>query len=419
MNRTPLSDALDLSECWRAGLDLHSLMESELRHSGVLAGTVDVVAVGKCATEMANAARTIIGDRLRRGLVIGTHPMVPLSEAAWETLVGEHPIPGPGSLASARRLLVFLSESTAEATLFLVSGGASSLCALPEAPLTTDDLEDVWRAALETGADITALNQLRAATSSIAGGAVLRHVRTPRSRTLVMVDNVISGAAWVGSGLTYNYAPTIEFVETLCASMGVADSSLAERIADAARSRRHLMEIPVASEYENAVLVEPRMMLDLVAREATQRGYRVVNFGAALQGDVSEIAGAYAATLHGASETAPVCVVGVGEVTIRLETQGRGGRCQELAWMMAEPLSQVNRPSAFVARASDGRDFLEGVAGAWVETETMGHINAAGLDWSSVLRAHDSFQGLTAIGQVLDGSPTGWNLCDLYLLVIG
>jgi len=41
---------------------------------------------------------------------------------------------------------------------------------LPAPPLTLDDLNRIWLAALRAGVDITTLNQIRATTSLIAGG---------------------------------------------------------------------------------------------------------------------------------------------------------------------------------------------------------------------------------------------------------
>ena len=140
-------------------------------------------------------------------------------DADVEFVIGEHPLPGLGSLMAGERLVEFLESSTdAECTIFLISGGASSLCALPQSPMELDDLHELFAAVLEAGADITTLNQLRAASSRIAGGAILRSVRTPRSLALIMVDNVVSGERWVASGLTFDYEPNRYDVEALLAA---------------------------------------------------------------------------------------------------------------------------------------------------------------------------------------------------------
>ncbi len=199
----PLSEAMFLATSCRESLSLIDLTRAQL---GDLDGTstpVDVVALGKAAPEMADAVSSVLGT-VRRRFVVSE---ISVAEGPDDvSLAGEHPVPGAGSEIAGRRLLEFLAApSDAEVTLFCVSGGASSLCVAPAPPLGLDDLAVIWDRAIEKGWDITRLNRVRAATSLISGGAVLRQVRTARSRSLVMVDNVGGGAAWVASGLTYDF----------------------------------------------------------------------------------------------------------------------------------------------------------------------------------------------------------------------
>jgi glycerate-2-kinase len=337
-----------------------------------------------------------------------------------DLFVGEHPLPGSGSLAAARALLSFLdTPSNAESTLFLLSGGASSLCSLPEEPLDFADLHGVWDAALATGIDITVLNKIRAATSRIAGGAVLRHVHTPTSQNLIMVDNAVSGAEWVGSGLTYEYTPDRSEVDYLLSLAELNDTPLGEKLIRAFETRASTMARRVTTSHENTVTADPDMLLQRALEDAGQRGYRVINMGSDVHGDVREVCEKWANVLeHLSARDGPYCLVGVGEVTVKVLGQGIGGRCQEFAWTMAGVLDHLDREAAFAARASDGRDFLRGVAGAWVDTTTKKRAHAKGIDWLQLKQENDSYRGLLAVDQLLKGGHTGWNLCDLYVAVI-
>jgi glycerate 2-kinase len=408
-------DAEAISSRWMADLNLASLIVSRLDDSSRLEGSVDVVAIGKASREMARAARSALGQRVHRTLVISD--VGHQSETSGErVLIGEHPTPGPGSLRAGEELTTFLeSEGHAGSALFLLSGGASSLCVLSAPPLTVDDLSEIWRAALRTGIDITALNKIRATTSLLAGGALLRHVRSTHSKSLILVDNVVSGAQWVASAMTYDYRPSREEVEELWASIDL-DATLRARMLRAFESRSRLMDVPPGLVHENVVVGEPSMMLPSMIEEAARRGYRVIDMGAHVIGDVEMVARKWGNAMRNV-DTRTV-VVGVGEVTVQVEGGGQGGRCQEFAWLMAKELRDCARPSVFVARASDGRDYLEGVGGAWVSESTMGSIAELGLDWRIVTRTHDTYPALHALGQLIEGGHTGWNLCDVYVAVI-
>ncbi len=247
MTSKQFENALAISDEWRDEVSLRELITTQLQEADVLCDTSDIVAIGKASRAMASACREILGERVRRTLLVVDEADlddVPTSDL----VVGEHPFPGAGSLRAGERLLTFLAESTdATCTIFLVSGGASSLCARPQAPIDEDDLRELFHAALESGVDITTLNKLRAATSSIAGGVVLRHVRTDRSLALVMVDNVISGAPWVASALTYEYEPTQSDVLALLGQIDRLGTPLARRVSESSERRRQALHAPLTT----------------------------------------------------------------------------------------------------------------------------------------------------------------------------
>jgi glycerate-2-kinase len=409
-------DALAISDEWRGVLSLHELIETRLQQANVLDDTIDIVAIGKASGAMTTACREILGGHVRRAFLV-VDEAGGFATPGSEEMVGEHPLPGEGSARAGERLLAFLAEpADATCTLFLVSGGASSLCARPQPPVGVDDLHEIFNAALESGVDITTLNMVRAATSSIAGGAVLRHVRTARSIALIMVDNVVSGAPWVASALTYDYEPNEGEVSALLGEIDRLGTPLARRVAESSARRRQSMRHPVTTVHENLVVAEPAMLLDPVAHSAARRGYRVVRMGSDVHGDVHDVVDDLSQLLsHELLTPGPLCVLGVGEVTVQVRGSGTGGRCQEFAWAMAKVLAVLERPGVFVARASDGRDFLPGVAGAWIDASTTRKAREQGIDWSTVSLQNDTFTGLSALDQLLVGSSTGWNLCDLYL----
>lgn len=411
-----LDEAVRISSAWREELDMGSIVADRFRTTSPT-GDIDLVAVGKASREMASAAGGFFGDRVHRRLIISE---VFREGDSGEVLVGEHPLPGEGSVAAGRALLDFLGAPTsADTTVFLVSGGASSLCVVPASPLTLADVGHLWDATVTAGFDITELNTLRAATSLLSGGAVLRHVRTANSVTLVLVDNAIHGAPWVASGLTYDHLVTAATLEDLLERAGVAASALGRRARDAAATRDVAMRRPLTTTHRNVVLAEPSTVLRITTAAAAQRGYHVVDLGSAINLEVSEAAAAWSRHLARASrEGVPTCVVGMGEVIVKVRGEGRGGRCQEFAWSMMSTLADLTHEAVVVASSTDGRDFVEGVAGAYATRASLDRARRRGIDWAQVARRNDTYHGHLALGQLLDGDHSGWNLCDLYLALL-
>jgi glycerate 2-kinase len=396
-------------------MDLRILINQKLGEVLSKNEFVDVVAIGKASREMAAATRQTLGSRVRRQLVV-SDVGDEVSTPEETVIVGEHPIPAAHSVRAGEAVVSFLmSPDHADSVVFLLSGGASSLCVAPAQPLTLDDLGELWRGSLREGVDITTLNQIRASTSLIGGGALLRHVRAAKSTSLIMVDNVVSGARWVASAMTYDYEPRSREVDELWGLIDV-DESLRSKMRTAFAKRRVLMGRELVTRHRNLVLADPAMMLEWALTEARQRGYKTVDMGARVTGDVKDVASEWGHALRAMGPKS--AVVGVGEVTVPVEGSGEGGRCQEFAWRMAKELAHSSRDTVFLARSSDGRDFVRGVAGAWVSTDTWARIGARHLNWDAIARTHDTHPALASLGQLIEGGHTGWNLCDVFVALI-
>src|SRR5262249_57511453 len=82
-----------------------------------------------------------------------------------------------------------------------VSGGASSLMAVPAPGITLDEKRQATAVLLKSGADIHALNTVRKHTSAIKGGQ-LAAATAAECRTLIVSDVVGDDPSFIGSGPT-------------------------------------------------------------------------------------------------------------------------------------------------------------------------------------------------------------------------
>jgi glycerate-2-kinase len=86
---------------------------------------------------------------------------------------------------------------------------------------------------------------------------------------------------------------------------------------------------------------------------------------------------------------------------------------------MAGAFGTYERDIIAVARATDGRDFVKGIAGGWSDNATIRRARERGIDWNDVVANSDSHAALQDLGQLIAGGRTGWNLCDVYLVLVG
>ncbi|MEX2643745.1 MAG: glycerate-2-kinase family protein, partial [Acetobacterales bacterium] len=132
-------------------------------------GRTVVVGAGKASARMAQVLEAHRAGPLE-GLVVTAYGHaapcrhIEIAEAA-------HPVPDAAGERAARRILDMVSGlGPDDLVLCLISGGGSSLLALPAPGLTLDDKQAVARALLRSGAAIDAMNCVRKPLSAIKGG---------------------------------------------------------------------------------------------------------------------------------------------------------------------------------------------------------------------------------------------------------
>lgn len=380
-----------------------------------------VIGTGKVSVTMARPVLETLGDRVEN-VVLVTAPEVgasrdetPLPRPA-EVVVGDHPVPGPGSAEAARRVLRALHDfgpTADDLVLFLVSGGTSALLLHPRPPVTPDDMANITSALLASGLDVTRMNHLRAALSDVHGGRLLRHCGAAATRALVLCDNVQVGVEAVGSGLTVPDAVDLDVARDVLAQVRPhLPPLLAERV-------RRALDAPAPTVPSRPTVVEvagPELAHDVALAEARATGRVVVDLGHRVQGEAREVAELLLDEIEAARRRrqGPGILVATGEVTVTVRGDGTGGRCQELAWAALPELAAVPG-GALTALASDGQDFTPGVMGAYVhqsDGRAARHDRGA---WTAVLDDNDCGSALGRMGRLIPSRDTGTNVCDVYV----
>ena len=350
------------------------LAEASVRRALECGGRIGLFAAGKAAAGMARAALAHLGPRAPAFVVLPRgHSTRGLPRRA--VAFAAHPEPDASSLRAGRRALRFFRSFGREDTILcLLSGGASSLLAVPREGVTLAQKRRLVRQLARRGAPIDALNRLRTKLSAIKGGRLGRSTAA-RLVTLVLSDVPGDRAALVGSG------PTI-------------------------RGRRGDLVRVVGSN---------RSGLEAAAREARKRGRTPVLETRRLSGETRR-AGRRLARRARNLRAGSVLLAG-GETTVALAgARGRGGRCLELALSAARELDGDGSVD-LLAAGSDGQDGSSGAAGAFADGTTVSRALAFGLSPAKTLERHDTRRLFAALGDLFVTGPTGTNVGDWVFLL--
>jgi glycerate 2-kinase len=98
---------------------------------------------------------------------------------------------------------------------------------------------------------------------------------------------------------------------------------------------------------------------------------------------------------------------------------GRGGRNQECALAMALTLETLGSPVVAASVGTDGVDGPTDAAGAIVDSTTLSRAAAAELIPEVYLNDNDTYTFFNNLGDLLRTGPTGTNVGDLQVILIG
>jgi glycerate 2-kinase len=403
-------------------------------HDAVLAldasDRVHVIALGKAAHAMAAGALSALGREPAGGVIAAPTT----GSSRLKVVVGDHPIPGPGSLDAAAAIGdAIAAVDPNDLVLALVSGGASSLIASPLPDINDfgpGELARLYEALLASGADIATVNAVRKRFTRWSAGRMSTALPGRRIECLLVSDVPGDDPASISSGP--------------CVGDPVVTSDLITRLERSGRwmqfdavVRNHLERIacgevpdtpkPDDRAFANVtarVIVSNHHAVEAAAARARELGFdEVIVSPVPLSGEASIVGVRLASELLARRKLArgpyrTRCVLWGGETTVTLGTgtPGLGGRSQELALAAARSLSDAGERAsgiALLAAGTDGRDGPTDAAGAIVDSLTWTAATAAGRDPAADLAAHDSYRSLDAASALLRTGYTGTNVMDV------
>jgi len=382
---------------------------------------VVLLSVGKAAVAMATAAHRALGTLVDESIVVapdGT-PQEDLPPGC-RYFPAAHPVPDERSLAAGHAALALASHLRSEDLLLVfLSGGGSSLMALPADTVSLAEKARTVSLLSAAGAPIADINLVRGALSRIKGGRLAAAARAADVVTLVLSD--VGDAGWhlVASGPTLGLPPSrrdavalLELYRLLpLVPPAVRACLLAPNVEDGPRD---------GGQRWSVLLGDVRTALEGARREALRLGADVRVLPDLLAGEARAaarrlaVAGACAGNLvrrAGAPPRRLVTVFG-GETTVTVKGKGTGGRNRELALATAFRIDGVTGAHALVA-GTDGVDNTPDAAGAFVDDTTLSRAAALGLDAAAALDDNDSGPFFAALGDSFAPGPTGTNVGDV------
>ena len=373
-------------------------------------GRIFLVAAGKAAWQMANAANSILGNRISNGIVITKYGHVPAPIPGLLCREAGHPVPDENTFTATREALDLVSGLTeTDTVLFLLSGGGSALFELPLLP--GEELQDITAQLLACGAGIVEINTIRKRLSQVKGGRFALHCAPAQVYTIVLSDVLGDPLDMIASG------PAAPDSSTCRQALSIAEKYRLN-LSDHART---LLTLETPKELPNVtpqITGSVRQLCTAAADACRCLGYEPTILTDQLCCQARE-AGSFLASMvrtHAGSGKRLAFIAG-GETVVLLTGDGKGGRNQELALAAAPGIAGIPGTALF-SIGSDGTDGPTDAAGGYVDHTTFQALTDLGIDVHETLQNNDAYHALQRVGGLIITGPTGTNVNDVAVALI-
>lgn len=404
-----------------AALEAVDPYQAVQKHLLRLTGRVYGLGIGKASIPMLTALAEAYP--LSDALAISKYASLP-PPSLFPVLLGDHPVPGVGSLRAGERVLDFVSAVPEGDTLVcLLSGGGSALVTAPRPGITLEDMQVLTALLLACGATINELNTLRRSLDRVKGGGLF-YATKARVVSLILSDVIGNPLETIASG------PTVPNPTTNADALAILEKYFPAADTQSYREATHAITQYLrgsqqvqandfdASRVQNLIIGDNQLATQAALEQARREGFDVELLTNELQGEAREVGVMLARRLRTETEnrSRPFCLIAGGETTVTLKGNGKGGRNQELALAAVAELADT-RDGMLIALATDGDDGPTDAAGAVVTGGTRQRGERLGLDAADFLSRNDAYHYFDALGDLLKPGPTGTNVNDLVFLV--
>ena len=374
-------------------------------------GKLYLVSVGKAAWKMAEVAASCLEQPLEAGIVVTKYDHVEHPIPGVTCYEAGHPVPDENTFRATQAVLDMTADlDKSDTVLFLLSGGGSALF---EQPVVAEaELQSITRQLLACGADIVEMNTIRKRLSMVKGGKFAQWCAPAHVEAIVLSDILGDPLDMIASG------PAASDQSTCADALAIAEKyqlALSDSAMDCLRTETPKELTNVSTQIIGSV----RELCKAASEIAEELGYEPILLTDHLDCEAKE-AGAFLADVlrtH-ACDGKKLAYLAGGETVVHLVGKGLGGRNQEIALAAAAGLAGI--PNACVISVgSDGTDGPTDAAGGYSDGDTTKALAKHGLTVSGVLADNNAYHALKAVDGLIFTGPTGTNVNDVAIALIG
>ena len=411
-----------------------------------------LIGFGKASYSMAKAIDDNLRDLIDSGAIITKYghkivrhhdsaienyenKIIPLKNCRSATLLhcctifeAGHPVPDENGLKGTEEVIKLLKTSDKDTLVVcLISGGGSALLVSPCEGISLKEKQQITELLLKAGADIYELNAVRKHISKVKGGRLAEIAYPAKVVSLILSDVIGDRLDVIASGPTSPDMTTYSDALKVLEKYKLLDKAPKNIINHLKKGSEGFIpetpknDNPLFKNVENIIIGSNRKALEAAKQKAEELGLKTEIITSELSGEARD-AGRWLAkkalNLLSKKCNERICIISGGETTVTVKGNGIGGRNMELALAFALEIEGIEGITLLSA-GTDGTDGSTDAAGAIVDGETIKRAKAMGINPLEYLNNNDSYSFFKKIDGLFITGPTGTNVMDIQIVVIG
>ena len=363
-----------------------------------------VVGGGKAGRRTGSELVNILGNRITAGAlnVFQEQAREPISGNI-TLFAANHPTPNEAGIEGARRMVDLLkSADPSTLVIALISGGGSSLMALPVAGISLEDYVAIINLLLTVPATIDEVNAVRKHLDPLKGGGMRKMAKyaggfisfvlsdVPVTKTCVVDDpSVISSGPTVGDDSSFESAKKVLTSHNIWDQAPAAVKKYIEENLGKKDNETLPKDSPLlaADKSQYVIVANNDLAMEAAKEKAEQLGYTVHLIGC---------------------RTSSVSDKIKEEVVQEIDK----------IWKVITSYLICHDRVTFASFSTDGVDGHSDLAGAIADEETLALARNKGLDAREYLANYDSATFFKELGVGIKTGPTGTNVADICMALI-
>lgn len=375
---------------------------------------ITLLGSGKAVLPMAEALHEILGSSIKTTTLVGQSEYS-LKLENTNYIQSTHPLPTSKSITGAKAIIKSL-ESLEEDDFFiyLLSGGNSSLVELPANTISLEEFSTMTDLMLKNALPIEGINCVRKHISQVKGGNLAKFTKA-KGLVLVLSDVLGNDLMAIGSAPLYCDATSFDQAISYLKKYNIWQKAPLSIQQYLEKKENETPKLP-SKNIKHIVLGSNESVLENAKKLFEQQNIPTKVFLQSINHNVEELPCIFQSIIHETKEKKIALIFG-GEATVKVTRDGKGGRNQHLALLMAKKI-QNNDDVTFLSSATDGRDGNSTACGAIVDAYTLQKAKQYNLDVDHYLENFDSNSYLKITQSLIETGLTNNNLLDIVIIFI-